>query len=231
MDQTIRLLERRESEGGALETSMTRSTRKPDISSVMLTVAGGFLVHISLCLPYAFAKVMGMLAAGWLHDSAGPRTCTLIGCVMNSTGLFLTYLSLTRNVWAVALTLGMLSGGGTGLAYASPMAMVARLWPERSGLTCGIITAGYGVGAVIYNEAATTYVNPDNMAATSANDGNKYFTDPDVLSRTPRMFLVLGCVSLAFQCLGCAALFSGFKVCTLLKQSCEVVAGDGKGKH
>nr|KAG5712017.1 hypothetical protein BaRGS_020743 [Batillaria attramentaria] len=41
------------------------------------------------------------------------------------------------------------------------------------GLTCGIITAGYGVGAVIYNEAATTYVNPDNMAATSANDGNK----------------------------------------------------------
>lgn len=245
MDQTMRLLERRESEGGALALS-SRSARRPDIPSVILTVVGGFLVHISLSLPYAFgnletymvshmknhdtysekysadvqwvlglffvAKVMGMLAAGWLHDSTGPGGCTLIGCLLNSAGLFLTSLSLTRNVWAVAVTLGMLSGAGTGLAYASPMAMVAKLWPERSGLTCGIITAGYGVGAVVYNEAATTYVNPDNTAAIRAEDGNRYFTDPDVLSRTPRMFLVLGCVSLAFQCLGCAALYSGCKI-------------------
>lgn len=46
---------------------------------------------------------------------------------MCSVGLFLTSVSLSRNVWAVALTLGMLSGAGTGLAYASPMAMVAKV--------------------------------------------------------------------------------------------------------
>ncbi|XP_025114265.1 uncharacterized protein LOC112576199 isoform X1 [Pomacea canaliculata] len=247
MDQKAHLLARRYSEDPGQMAMARRQARRSDFFSLVLTVVGGFLVHVSLCLPYTFgnletymvsymkhqdtyseryssdiqwvlglffvAKVMGMLAAGWLHDGVGARTCTMTGCALSSVGLFLTSVSLSRNVWAVALTLGMLSGAGTGLAYASPMAMVAKLWPARAGLNSGIITAGYGIGAVIYNEAATAYVNPHNAAVTTfSDDGSKYFTDPVVLQRTPRMFIILGCITLAFQCVGCAALFGGFKM-------------------
>ena len=69
------------------------------------------------------------------------------------------------------------------------------------------MVAGYGFGSLIWVPFQTAYVNPDNTQAVmdprcsngtrSGEDmeldcDNLYFTDPDMLARVPRMFLLSG---------------------------------------
>lgn len=63
---------------GNLETYMVSYMKHQDTyterySSDIQWVLGLFFV----------AKVMGMLAAGWLHDGVGARTCTMTGCALS----------------------------------------------------------------------------------------------------------------------------------------------------
>ena len=46
--------------------------------------------------------------------------------------------------------------------------------PQRKGLVNGIVLAGFGGGAFIFNQIQTAYVNPNNLVPDKEVDGDLY---------------------------------------------------------
>ena len=91
---------------------------------------------------------------------------------------------------ATALTYGTLFGLGTALAYTPPLGVAMRWFPKSKGLVNGIIVGGFGLGAFIFNQIQTAYLNPNNFEL----DDGKYFKDDRILNRVPSLFLMLGAI-------------------------------------
>ena len=110
--------------------------------------------------------------------------------------IFLIYhldLDLTHlqySVVATAITYGTLFGLGTALAYTPPLGGAMRWFPKSKGLVNGIIVGGFGLGAFIFNQIQTAYLNPVNKEL----DDGKYFNDDKILNRVPSVFLMLGSI-------------------------------------
>lgn len=154
---------------------------------------------------FAFA-LMGqggsMFLGGWMVRKIGPRWTTLIGGWIMSLGVGLTYFTIKVSFWLVLLTYGLLFGVGVGIAYIGPLSSAMKWLPKWKGLANGIVVAGFGLGALIYNIVQTIYVNPDNKTAQPDENGEEYFTDPDLIHRVPYLFLILGGSYAVMQLIG-----------------------------
>jgi len=105
---------------------------------------------------YAIANfslaAVGALIGGFWQDRAGPRKVAMVGVALWGAGNVLAGLG-TSGVGAPWLyaTYGILGGIGAGMAYITPVAMVTKWFPDRKGLAGGLVAAGFGLGAFVYN--------------------------------------------------------------------------------
>eukprot|EP01044_Picomonas_judraskeda_P008830 COSAG03_NODE_1034_length_4987_cov_5.503069_1_plen_472_part_00 len=149
-----------------------------------------------------------MYNGGRIEKKIGPRYTVLLGGWTMACGVFLTSLSCGISQWLVLLTYGLMFGIGVGLCYSAPFVCAMRwLGPKRVGIAVGLVEAGFGAGAFIFNQVQTAVVNPDNRPRTvipyndSAHDFNteeRYFAAEDV-ERVPHMFMLLAVVYGAMQ--------------------------------
>ncbi|XP_013385610.1 uncharacterized protein LOC106155360 isoform X2 [Lingula anatina] len=95
-------------------------------------------------------------------------------------------------------------GLGVGMAYAPCLANSMKWFPDHKGLVNGLVVAGFGGGAFIFNQVQTAYINPHNLPVNSA----RYFTEKKLLERVPSCFLVLGGSYVAMQFVGILILFA-----------------------
>ena len=86
-------------------------------------------------------------------------------------------------------------GLGTALSYTPPLGVAMRWFPKSKGLVNGIIVGGFGLGAFIFNQIQTAYLNPNNKEL----DDGKFFTDDKILNRVPSVFLMLGAMYSVIQ--------------------------------
>lgn len=49
------------------------------------------------------------------------------------------------------------------MAYGVDCTLVTRWYPNHAGLVSGIVIAGFGLGAFIFNPIVTLLVNPENV--------------------------------------------------------------------
>jgi MFS transporter, OFA family, oxalate/formate antiporter len=84
---------------------------------------------------------------GYLVDVFGPRMLLSVGSIL--TGLSWVLAAGARTTFELYLTYGLLGGIGTGIIYVGVVALMARWFLDRRGLACGIVAAGYGMGAII----------------------------------------------------------------------------------
>ena len=138
-----------------------------------------------------------MFFGGWLESKIGPRFTTLVGSCLLTAGILLSYFAIKVSFWFLLLTYGLIVGLGMGIAYVGPLSCAMRWMPRWKGVAGGFIVAGYGLGALIFNQVQTYYINPQNLKTT---DG--YFTDSDLLDRVPFVFLVLGGIYAVMQFIG-----------------------------
>jgi MFS family permease len=131
---------------------------------------------------------------GWLSNKLGPRLTTLIGGWIMSAGVLLTYLAIKVSFWLVLLTYGIMFGVGMGVAYTAPLATAMKWMPRWKGVASGFVVSGFGLGALAFSPVQTLYVNPENIPSDPHpfDKDQKYFMDPELLSRVPNMFLILG---------------------------------------
>lgn len=93
---------------------------------------------------------IGSFIGGRIQDRRGPRPVALGGGVLYAVGIMLASLASSRDqLWLLVLTYGVLGGIGLGAAYITPIAMLAKWFPDKRGLITGIAVAGFGFGAVI----------------------------------------------------------------------------------
>jgi MFS transporter, OFA family, oxalate/formate antiporter len=105
---------------------------------------------------YAIANfslaAVGAVVGGFWQDRAGPRKVAMAGVALWGLGNVLAGLG-TSGVGAPWLyaTYGVMGGIGAGMAYITPVAMVTKWFPDRKGLAGGLVAAGFGLGAFVYN--------------------------------------------------------------------------------
>lgn len=106
---------------------------------------------------YAIANfslaAVGAVIGGFWQDHAGPRKVAMVGIALWGTGNVLAGLGTpTLGALWLYVTYGMIGGIGAGMAYITPVAMVAKWFPDKKGLTCGLVAGGFGLGAFVYNQ-------------------------------------------------------------------------------
>ena len=93
---------------------------------------------------------IGTFLGGRIQDRRGPRPVALAGVVLYSLGIMLASLvNSSGELWLLVLTYGVMGGIGLGLAYITPIAMLAKWFPDKRGLITGLAVGGFGFGAVI----------------------------------------------------------------------------------
>ena len=91
--------------------------------------------------------------AGAALPKLGPRRLALIGSVMFAGGYFIASLALRLDwLWLFYLGYGVIGGAGIGLGYVTPVATVAKWFPDRKGLATGVVVMGFGVGAFLLSK-------------------------------------------------------------------------------
>jgi MFS transporter, OFA family, oxalate/formate antiporter len=84
---------------------------------------------------------------GFLVDRFGPRTLLSIGAVFTAASWILA--AFVTNTLGLYLTYGVLGGIGTGIIYVGVIGLMVRWFPDRRGFACGVVAAGYGMGAIL----------------------------------------------------------------------------------
>lgn len=91
--------------------------------------------------------------AGAMLPRVGPRRLAVAGSLMFSGGYLLAGLALQLDALALFYVgYGVIGGAGIGLGYVTPVATVAKWFPDKKGLATGIVVMGFGVGAFLLSK-------------------------------------------------------------------------------
>lgn len=88
-----------------------------------------------------------MIFGGIINDRFGPRSLVLIGGLLFGGGMIASSFATSKAMLIV--TYGVCCGLADGCIYGATLANAVKLFPDRSGLAGGVITAGYGISSVI----------------------------------------------------------------------------------
>ncbi len=95
---------------------------------------------------------------GYLVDVFGPRILLSIGAILSAASWVLA--ASVKSTLGLYLTYGLLGGIGTGIIYVGVVGLMVRWFPDKRGFACGIVAAGYGMGAIL-----TTFPISASLAA------------------------------------------------------------------
>jgi MFS transporter, OFA family, oxalate/formate antiporter len=98
---------------------------------------------------YQLIFTTAFIFGGRLLDKFGPVVAGITGSVFFGVGFLLAgFLPLTPI--CLTLSIGVLSGIGIGLAYASPIYAAQKTFPQHTSLATGVTVAGFGFSAVCF---------------------------------------------------------------------------------
>ena len=91
--------------------------------------------------------------AGQVLPRVGPRKLALAGSTLFCAGYLIAGFALqVDSVPLFCLGYGVIGGIGIGMGYVTPVATVAKWFPEKKGLATGIVVMGFGVGALLLSK-------------------------------------------------------------------------------
>lgn len=83
----------------------------------------------------------------------GPRKLAVTGGVLFGLGYLLTAVAMSWKSWPLMYAgYGVIGGIGLGLGYVTPIATVAKWFPDRKGLVTGMVVMGFGFGAMVMSK-------------------------------------------------------------------------------
>jgi OFA family oxalate/formate antiporter-like MFS transporter len=99
--------------------------------------------------------MLGVSAAvgGLLIGKLGPRKLAMLGGTLFGAGYFIGASGLHLHSLALLyLGYGIVGGTGLGLGYVTPVATVAKWFPDKKGLVTGMVVMGFGFGALLMSK-------------------------------------------------------------------------------
>jgi MFS transporter, OFA family, oxalate/formate antiporter len=138
-------------------------------------------------LTFTALMTMGAVAsivAGKAQQYVQARTLILIGAALFGVGM--ACLGSVRSLGAV-YGFAALAGFGMGMVYpGATMSNLIRYFPDRSGFASGILSAGYGLGAVVWAPLAVYLIDRFDFAWALRIMGVAFFCAVLALSRMVR---------------------------------------------
>jgi OFA family oxalate/formate antiporter-like MFS transporter len=110
---------------------------------------------------FTFAVVMfaaSLLLAGKLQDRFGPFWISVTGSILITLSFFL--FAYTSSLYYLYFFYGVLGGIGNGFGYGTVVPVMAKWFPDRTGLAIGLALAGYGGGSAIFGTFANLVLFP-----------------------------------------------------------------------
>ena len=109
-----------------------------------------FLAVFAIAMPLA-----GNLVARW-----GPKKTTMLGGLLVGAGWIIA--SFSPNITFLTILYGVIGGAGVGIVYGCPIAVVAKWFPQKSGLAIGLTVMGFGISALVTAPLMKAMIdNPD----------------------------------------------------------------------
>ena len=97
--------------------------------------------------------------AGMALPRLGPRKLALGGSILFSLGYLIAAPALEyNNLPLFYFGYGVIGGAGIGLGYVTPVATVAKWYPDRKGLATGIVVMGFGIGAFLFSRLLAPFL-------------------------------------------------------------------------
>lgn len=111
-------------------------------------------------LPYmlflvAYAALMPI--SGGFIEKYSPKVVIIIGGIFVGIGWILSGYAWNINV--LAITYGIVAGGGVGIVYGVPVAVISKWFPDKKGLAVGLILSGFGLSPLITAPLARWLIN------------------------------------------------------------------------
>lgn len=125
--------------------------------------------HTQVAWVFSLAICFLGLAAAWggLNlEKWGPRRLAMLGGLLFGTGTLTAALALHfESLVLLYVGYGVIGGTGLGLGYVTPVATVAKWFPDQKGLVTGLVIMGFGLGAMVMSKGMA----PILMAVTGNN--------------------------------------------------------------
>lgn len=100
-----------------------------------------------------FCLGLGALAGGIWLDGKGMRRVAIVGTLLWAAGNVLTGLGTERfGAPYLYVCYGVIGGFGCGMVTIAALTTVMGWFPKRRGMGGGLVTMGFGIGAVYYNQ-------------------------------------------------------------------------------
>lgn len=101
-------------------------------------------------LPYmlflaSYAALMPI--SGGFIDKYSPKLIIILGGILVGSGWILS--AYATSISALAITYGIVAGGGVGIIYGVPVAVISKWFPDKQGLAVGLILSGFGLSPLI----------------------------------------------------------------------------------
>ena len=127
-----------------------------------ILVRQGGWTHTQTAWAFSIAIFSLGVSAAWAGNMLprlGPRWLALAGSLMFSGGYLIAGAALhLDSVPLFYLGYGVVGGAGIGLGYVTPVATVAKWFPDRKGLATGIVVMGFGVGAFLLSKGLAPFL-------------------------------------------------------------------------
>ena len=115
---------------------------------------------VTFSLAIAFLGISATVG-GSLLPRLGPRLLAMTGGFLFGAGYLLAAFALReKTLWLLYLGYGVVGGIGLGLGYVTPVATVARWFPDRKGLVTGMVVMGFGFGALLMSKSLQIIQHP-----------------------------------------------------------------------
>ena len=121
-----------------------------EFNSTKGTISGAFSIAV---------LVSGVISiiAGRYSDRLGPKVVSLF--CGSALGLGLLLMSLVHSIWQVYLLYGLLLATGAGGLFPAAVSTVARWFTAKRGMMIGIVTAGLGLGSIIFSPLISHFIS------------------------------------------------------------------------
>ncbi len=104
---------------------------------------------------FIFGSVIGIFSVTMIFVNPyiakyGIRKILLTSAIIYAIAYLLTLFS-DGNFWLVWIGIGLLGGISTGIGYLASVSIPVMWFPEKKGLITGIVSAGFGGGAILHS--------------------------------------------------------------------------------
>ncbi len=126
-----------------------------------------------------------MVLAGRLQDKIGPKKVAITGGILLGLG-YIAARFVGSSFPGLILTIGIIGGAGIGFGYVCPIAACVKWFPDKRGLITGLAVAGFGAGAWIFAQLASSLIESIGLPATFMSLGLIF-----LLAVIPSSFLMI----------------------------------------